>query len=555
MKQPFWIIIIIAAVCIGCRRQQPIDHVYGWPASGDAVADSLLLLNERNSMTKIKKDFPVEDPGTQLCSLAVKSDNPVVKFRGACIEIRRMLLNAPFADVKRHIDSARQFIDSASNPFDWHISQGLIAESTPDRIERYILLRDNLKFYRDRGCRSEEARTLNDLGSLFSDFSDYESAYRFFSETEQICREESFTPSLLISKMNRCQSTSDSAELIHAVHEMINDSAAQRDDRLMLYLLHNYFIHTDSIEYLNRGLEIIEEGRADIGLTPEFYALKGEWLLRHGKTREGMKLTRRGYDSIHAIHTGPTTARLTIVEAMANAYALNGLMDSSVMMWCLAKEYRDSIDRMLDNAVFYGTFFKEQTALIEHNAELERSRQMWAAIALTVIIVAVAAATVMAIRRREGRRRLSLLRRVRRSNRMVVAQKSVLEENEKLIESISASVKDKTDDIGPEVSRLLRLHQSNKGSRESIIRLQTEVHEDFLLKLRSDFPALTEGQLRLAALIVSGADSHLIASILNIAPLSVNVNRHRLRMRLRLKTEDSLEDFLRRYNSGDASVE
>lgn len=554
MKRLLWIIFVIVVLCGGCRRHQPIDSVYGWPSSGDAVADSLLLEFERGGMVRTSLPDDVTPPGVALCSLASESDNPVVKFRASYVDARKALPQTSYAAIKRYIDSARRLIDSALNPFDWHMSMSVLAEHVPDRIERYRILRDNLSFFRKWGCLSEEARTLNDIGRLFGDFNDDESSHYFFGEAERICRENGFTRSLTTIRMNLWLTCSDSLETLRGLRGMLNDPALQSDERLMILLNFNCYIWSDSVRYIDRAIDLIRNKGVDIGNTPEIMAIKGDKLSQQGLHRQAIEYIRGALDSLYVMQPPSITSRLTVVEAMAYAYSRAGLTDSATPMWCFAKKLRDSIDSVLDSPLLYGTFFKEQMSLIEHNAELERSRQMWAAIALIVIIAAFAAAAFVVIRRREGRRRLSLLRRVRHSDRVVVAQKSVLEEHEKLIESISAKVTKESDGTGSEVSRLLSLHRSNKGSRESIIRLQNEVCEDFLLNLKHDFPALTEGQLRLAALIVSGADSHLIASILNIAPLSVNVNRHRLRTRLGLMTEDSLEDFLRRYNVSQARL-
>lgn len=58
---------------------------------------------------------------------------------------------------------------------------------------------------------------------------------------------------------------------------------------------------------------------------------------------------------------------------------------------------------------------------------------------------------------------------------------------------------------------------------------------------------LTAGQLKMASMIIIGADNHLIARTLNISAESVWKGRYRLRQRLGLDNSVKLEDYLRDY--------
>lgn len=58
---------------------------------------------------------------------------------------------------------------------------------------------------------------------------------------------------------------------------------------------------------------------------------------------------------------------------------------------------------------------------------------------------------------------------------------------------------------------------------------------------------LTAGQLKMASMIIIGADNRLIARTLNISAESVWKGRYRLRQRLGLDNSVKLEDYLRDY--------
>lgn len=71
-----------------------------------------------------------------------------------------------------------------------------------------------------------------------------------------------------------------------------------------------------------------------------------------------------------------------------------------------------------------------------------------------------------------------------------------------------------------------------------------EIHEAFFKKLKKQYPALTPGDLRLAAYLRMNLSSKEIASMLFITPRGVENKRYRLRKKLQLKKEENLAEFL-----------
>ena len=71
------------------------------------------------------------------------------------------------------------------------------------------------------------------------------------------------------------------------------------------------------------------------------------------------------------------------------------------------------------------------------------------------------------------------------------------------------------------------------------------LHKDFNRRLAEAFPNLTENERKLANLLRQGFSSKYIASLMNIAPKSVEINRYRLRAKLGLRREDNLIKFIK----------
>ncbi|HMQ49978.1 MAG TPA: triple tyrosine motif-containing protein [Saprospiraceae bacterium] len=93
-----------------------------------------------------------------------------------------------------------------------------------------------------------------------------------------------------------------------------------------------------------------------------------------------------------------------------------------------------------------------------------------------------------------------------------------------------------------EINHLL---ESSMEKEDPLFELQMdELHQDFLMHLKSVYPDLTTYDLRLCTYLKTGLNSKEIAEILNVLPSSVNVSRSRLRKKFNLGTEDSLYEFL-----------
>lgn len=98
--------------------------------------------------------------------------------------------------------------------------------------------------------------------------------------------------------------------------------------------------------------------------------------------------------------------------------------------------------------------------------------------------------------------------------------------------------------------RLLHLIDTNISSEDDWQVFETnfnQVHEQFFKKLKSEFPELTPGDLKLAAYLKMNLASKEIAPLLNISVRSVENKRYRLRKKLNLQEEDNLTEFMLQY--------
>ncbi|HEY5917496.1 MAG TPA: tetratricopeptide repeat protein [Chryseolinea sp.] len=76
-----------------------------------------------------------------------------------------------------------------------------------------------------------------------------------------------------------------------------------------------------------------------------------------------------------------------------------------------------------------------------------------------------------------------------------------------------------------------------------------KVHSSFFEKIKLQHPDLTQGDLKLCALISLNLSMKEMAELMGISPESVKMARHRLRKKLNLHTEENLAEFVAAFKS------
>lgn len=74
-------------------------------------------------------------------------------------------------------------------------------------------------------------------------------------------------------------------------------------------------------------------------------------------------------------------------------------------------------------------------------------------------------------------------------------------------------------------------------------RLFEKVHIGFFMKLKTSYPDLTSGEIRLCSLIKLGFNSHQMAAMMGISTVSIKKNRQRLRKKINLPKDQKLEEL------------
>ena len=101
-----------------------------------------------------------------------------------------------------------------------------------------------------------------------------------------------------------------------------------------------------------------------------------------------------------------------------------------------------------------------------------------------------------------------------------------------------------------QVNELIKTLEKDLLTREDWEKFEIhfdQVHEDFLKKIRKQFPQLTPKDLRLCAYLKMNLSSKEIAPILNISVRGVEISRYRLRKKMDLPRDANLNDFMMNF--------
>jgi DNA-binding CsgD family transcriptional regulator len=130
----------------------------------------------------------------------------------------------------------------------------------------------------------------------------------------------------------------------------------------------------------------------------------------------------------------------------------------------------------------------------------------------------------------------------------IIRKNELLIELKKAIQNYKNKAEgDKEENITDKLNRLIDSNISSDDDWKSFELHFDKAHQDFLRRLKSDFPDLTPSDLKLCAYLRMNLSSKEIVPLLNISLRGVEVRRYRLRKRLKMKSEENLIEFLMGY--------
>lgn len=239
-----------------------------------------------------------------------------------------------------------------------------------------------------------------------------------------------------------------------------------------------------------------------------------------------------------------------------------GEIDSALALTRMLMEYDDSVSRVVSKNEFIKAESRQQIERYAEKASQDKlEKKLMAGIGIAglllvaLIIYIMLNSRIKREKRRkdevesESKRRQQLMEKGRRE---MVSVGLAMTEKDKVLEAVLSDIermeKERliAGDVAQKIKTNIRLHFSREEERDNYRHILTNSSPRFMDYLRSHYPELTEGDIKMACYIQAGMTAKQIANMLLIQPASVKMNRHRLRSRLHLSSEESLEGALTR---------
>lgn len=446
--------------------------------------------------------------------------------------------------------------DSVAGSLEWHVASTRRIADEKSLYQKYRAASENAVYFADENIPLELGRNLEILGNVMSQMEDTARARQYYDRAAQCFRRASATRELYENEMHRSNAVTID-ERIAIFQRLLADTAVTRSPALHATALKGAYLCTDSVPLLDSCLALLDrEPSLHPAERPALLAMRAQESLAAGDLTDALSRVNR-IKSETASQRPIAQHREFIHTVLAQIYNAAGMKDSSITELCKVIWWTDSAYREANLPAIYSRETRNMIDLAESNARLEkRTLMLWWAITVLTLLTLAGWGYFWAKRRQShARQEIELLdSRMESLMQSQTAQAAVMEENHRLITDIETAISNhpaaaSNSQLADDIRRILNLYGSREENRQGFLTVSRQIDPRFTTRLKADFPNLSEGQLRLAALIAAGVDSSQLATILNISSKSLYTSRYRLRAGLRLSKTDSLEEMLRGYAS------
>lgn len=522
----FFIALLLQSFAGGCRRAESSSRFSPWE-SDNVESDSLMWKLDREMDTFPKLDRVISVI-LQLDSLgkATKDSTVLARVAFAKARIHHSASPTPFLDAfakAEDIYTALDLIDSVKHPYDFARFRQLYVHGLyRDLPLRAKVLSENVRIFTNAKDSFRASEAYNHIAAIFEYYNDIPSAIDMYSKARSMLNKSQEFP-LFINDFNRAilylyhpdiENYTDSAKMLMA--RLLKNRMNKSNPRSYSTVLEDNYIFSGDVNLLYASFDFMHK---DYVVNSRWYdparaaAMLADYHLQHGNLDSAAWYAKISRATVYYFNQGNEE----VPQALANYYTSIGMKDSADFF--LKKI--DSVDmsrKALENSARLQRI-KNQEQLQEFTNMLtseqeSSSRTLW--IVVVVVLIAAAVTTVLI---------------VRHHHRASHSEKEVLRD----------SLDSKQRELA--VARM-KLAESNSDWNEFSM-IFAQINPNFIETLTTEYPALSQGELRLCCLTLLGVETKEIARIMSINPDSVKKNRHRLRVKLGIDPSIPLDAFLR----------
>lgn len=422
------------------------------------------------------------------------------------------------------------------------------------RIEWYRYLVKELNYYESVGDSVMMCARNLQLQHLMNDAGFKRRAITYMEAADRCCEainRYTHFPGPVINKACMLYDEGDEQEAGEIFKRLLNDKIAMKDEAISALVYYNmYQIYKDSAALASADSIIRIHDYNN--LSPVVTACLMELALKQGNLTKADSLAsvaeKLDHLSIQSYH------RMFTLNMIAKVRERCGDPQKAMTAYKMYAEEADSVlQSMRDNEVVS----QEMQALInEADMKIEREKQehnrniLWLVLGIAALISLAAILLHRRWKRLNMRRKEAELSKSE-SEQQRIAMQIASDKREQIIAStIDNLLKMQADGSvhSSDMSKLLRMLRENDTDgicSDSFQKLFTTIRPQFISRLLTQAPNLSEAAVRLACYSVIGMDTKEIASAMNVRPESVKQARWRLRKALGLPQGADLHRHLR----------
>lgn len=539
---------IILLIVISCSCKHP--PVSGWKyisIESDSIIECLESGNLNYASDREKKEMT-----DCLLNLAEVSGNRQLLCRAAFWRAALNYQQCKYNEAKKDIFQASVLQDSLRYKYDnmrIRLLRAKINQESP--VEQYKLFTDALDYYLNIGDTVMAGTVCMDLGNVFHHTGNLERAREFYMRAENMFHSPRAAGERMRNRLNIANVSSDDQK--QKIYRDLRDSSVLKEDSIFTELLwRNSFLASDELAFLDTADNYVRY--ADRELVAMHLVWRADYWRRHAEPDSAVKY------AIPAFQASMEDASIGVkaLAVLNNCFALyaQGDVNEALQMFPL---YVAAVDSLMTEQSDRKVAEADSRMLIEKadrkHSEDRKKSILIGIVLITILISGSAVLAVWLIKSRkiaEMRREMADLELMRRQDKLILSAMSIESKN-KIIATLSESVEKlcrnkKIEEMDAmAIKSQLRADVYPDSDLDTLLQLREKLNPEFEMRLKADYPDLSENHLRLASLIAVGLSNKQIADILMISHASVNTARYRLRMKVGLSKGDSLEDFLRRY--------
>lgn len=421
-----------------------------------------------------------------------------------------------------YIERAMRLMDSVNCPYEMARMKQLYCDQLSDNVtDQITVLVRNLKVYENAKDSFQLAQTYNSLALIYKRYNDIETALYFYNNSKKYLGIEREYANF-VTDYNRAllydfnDSTKDSAKVIFK--RLFKYPHRSKYSKINRKILEKNYEYTSDVKYLKESLYDFMNHNG-VG-NMRYYCARTAILLAHHYLKNA-ELDSAAYFADMArksvLNADIDFWSKDVVVLIAEYYAATGNIN-------LYKQFRHKADSLviventLRNANEMQKIVNKRTLdslMSEFDEENKENKMIWNVVTFIILIFAVCIFYMI------------FRRYLKRHKKEKVELEISLDSNRRELEVIRMQLAE------------------TAGDWNRFALLFGRLNPNFIEILKLEYPMLTQGDLRLCCMILLGAETKEIASVMSIMPDSVKKNRQRLRAKLGLAPDQPLDSFLR----------